>query len=102
MARVADATAAAVRSLAVQAVARSAARESPAGGAPFDTEHGRHEMVEEESQHVVVEDVRMDFWSMVTFMVKWAVASIPAAAILVTIVTLIMFLINAVATQPLY
>lgn len=59
-------------------------------------------MVDEESQHVVVEDVRMDFWSMVTFMVKWAVASIPAAAILVAIVTLFMFLINAVATQPLY
>ena len=59
-------------------------------------------MVDEETQHVVVEDVRMDFWSMVTFMVKWAVASIPAAAIVVAIVTLFMFLINALATRPLY
>jgi integral membrane sensor domain MASE1 len=33
-------------------------------------------------QEVVVTDIRMPFWSMVTFMVKWAVASIPAIIIL--------------------
>ncbi len=27
---------------------------------------------------VIVTDVQMNFWSMVTFMVKWALASIPA------------------------
>lgn len=31
---------------------------------------------------VVVTDIRMPFWSMVTFMVKWAVASIPAFIVL--------------------
>lgn len=56
----------------------------------------------EESHHVIVEDIRMDFWSMVTFMVKWAIASIPAALILLTIATIFMFLINALATEPLY
>ncbi|MDP2497203.1 MAG: hypothetical protein Q8W44_04335 [Candidatus Palauibacterales bacterium] len=58
--------------------------------------------MDEESQHVVVEDIRMDFWSMVTFMVKWAIASIPAALILLTIATMFLFLINALATEPLY
>lgn len=32
--------------------------------------------------HVVVADVRMPFWSMVWFMVKWALASIPAVVVL--------------------
>lgn len=32
-----------------------------------------------------VVDIRMPFWSMVTFMVKWAVASIPALLILIAI-----------------
>lgn len=35
---------------------------------------------------VVVTDVRMPFWSMVTFMVKWALASIPAVIILSLVV----------------
>jgi hypothetical protein len=34
------------------------------------------------SQQVVVTDVRMPFFSMVTFMVKWTLASIPAMIIL--------------------
>ena len=34
-------------------------------------------------QQVLVKDVSMSFWSMVIFMVKWALASIPAVAILV-------------------
>jgi len=33
-------------------------------------------------QRVVVVDIRMKFWSMVVFMVKLAIASIPAALIL--------------------
>ena len=56
----------------------------------------------EDARHVIVEDVRMDFWSMVSFMVKWAIASIPAALILLTIATIFMFLINALGTPPLY
>jgi hypothetical protein len=37
------------------------------------------------AQRVVVTDIRMDFWSMVVFMVKWAVASIPAVLILLLV-----------------
>ncbi len=35
-----------------------------------------------EEQRVVITDVNMRFGSMVTFMVKWAIASIPAFLIL--------------------
>ncbi len=33
-------------------------------------------------QEVTVTDINMPFWSMVVFMVKWAVAAIPAMLIL--------------------
>jgi hypothetical protein len=36
-------------------------------------------MAEPGKQAVVVTDIHMPFWSMVTFMVKWAIASIPAS-----------------------
>ena len=36
-----------------------------------------------EDRYVIVTDVQMKFRSMVTFMVKWAIASIPAVIILV-------------------
>lgn len=49
----------------------------PHCGRPF----GRH--VDASPVHVM--DVRMDFMSMIGFMVKWAIASIPAFIILVTI-----------------
>jgi len=39
-------------------------------------------------QEVTVTDVRMPFWSMVVFMVKWAVAAIPALIILVVLTAL--------------
>ena len=39
----------------------------------------------ETSAHVVVTDIRMPFWSMVVFMIKWAVAAIPAFIILAVI-----------------
>jgi hypothetical protein len=42
-------------------------------------------MSNESGNHVVVVDVKMPFMSMVTFMVKWAIASIPALIILVVI-----------------
>lgn len=42
-------------------------------------------MSNESSNHVVVVDVKMPFMSMVTFMVKWAIASIPAIIILFVI-----------------
>ena len=46
----------------------------------------------EQVQKVTVIDFEMSFWRMVTFMVKWAFAAIPAAIILViawTIITLV-------------
>lgn len=36
-------------------------------------------------QHVIVTDIHMPLWSMVIFMVKWALASIPAIIILALI-----------------
>ncbi|WP_162847932.1 hypothetical protein [Mariprofundus erugo] len=33
-------------------------------------------------QHVTITDIKMPFFSMVIFMVKWAIASIPAFLIL--------------------
>ncbi len=56
----------------------------------------------EEADRVIVDDIHMDFWSMVSFMVKWAIASIPAALLLLTIATIFLFLINTLATEPLY
>jgi len=35
-----------------------------------------------ETTHVTVTDIQMPFGSMVIFMIKWAIASIPAAIIL--------------------
>jgi hypothetical protein len=37
------------------------------------------------SNDVAVVDIKMPFWSMVFFMVKWAIASIPAIIILVIV-----------------
>jgi YesN/AraC family two-component response regulator len=51
-------------------------------------------MNEEESQHVVVTDIRMPFLSMVVFMIKWAVASIPAFIILSIIGFILMMLVG--------
>lgn len=42
--------------------------------------------LQEGPQHVIVTDVRMPFGSMVIFMVKWALASIPALLLLTAIV----------------
>lgn len=38
-----------------------------------------------DSREVVVVDIKMRFWSMVFFMVKWVIASIPAIIILTVI-----------------
>lgn len=42
-----------------------------------------------EAQRVSIEDVHMEFGSMVVFMIKWAIAVIPAAIILVIIAAVI-------------
>lgn len=58
-----------------------------AGAAGKQRERGRiaplpPELYSEGNLRVEVVDVRMGFWSMVVFMVKWAIAAIPAAIIL--------------------
>lgn len=40
---------------------------------------------------VTVTDIDMPFWSMVGFMIKWAIASIPAALILFGVVAAVGF-----------
>ena len=50
-------------------------------------------------QQVLVKDVSMSFWSMVIFMVKWALASIPAIAIVIgAIMAAAMFSANFFST----
>lgn len=49
-------------------------------------------MDQESQRHVVVTDIRMPFWSMVAFMVKWVIASIPAFLILGMLWALLMLL----------
>lgn len=41
------------------------------------------------NNEVIVVDVKMRFWSMVMFMVKWAIASIPALIILAMLLAVI-------------
>ena len=41
-----------------------------------------------EKQKVIVTDIQMPFWSMVMFMIKWTIASIPAFIILTVLVLL--------------
>lgn len=49
------------------------------------------------AQAVVVVDVKMGFWSMVVFMVKWAFAAIPAMIIVALITALLVALLSGVS-----
>jgi hypothetical protein len=49
-------------------------------------------MDQDTPRQVIVTDIRMPFWSMVTFMVKWVIASIPAFLILGMLWVLLMAL----------
>lgn len=42
-----------------------------------------------QKSEVVVVDIKMPFWSMVTFMVKWAVAAIPAILIIAVLLVVL-------------
>lgn len=53
---------------------------------------GRHQEHDDTPMQVVVTDVRIKFWSMVTLLVKLALAAIPAALILVTAVWMLAML----------
>ena len=48
----------------------------------------------QDAQKVVVTDIRMPFWSMVMFMVKLVLASIPALVIFSMIISLVMAVIT--------
>jgi hypothetical protein len=49
-------------------------------------------------QEVIVVDLKMSFWSMVVFMVKWAIAAIPAIIILTAIAALVAMVLGGVGT----
>ena len=49
---------------------------------------------------VVITDIRMPFTSMVTFMVKWAIATIPAVIILVVIWMVVAGMVAGLAGWP--
>lgn len=46
---------------------------------------------------VIITDIKMPFWSMVIFMVKWAIAAIPAMFILVILFSILTGIINGLA-----
>ena len=56
------------------------------------------------NQKVIVTDIKMPFWSMVFFMVKWVIASIPALIILFILLTFLIGFIGGLtgiyAPQP--
>ena len=56
-------------------------------------------METESNQRVVVSDIRMSLWSMVVFMVKWAVAAIPAFIILVVLWGVVVCLVGGMGTM---
>lgn len=43
----------------------------------------------EKRQEIVVTNIKMPFWSMVVFMIKWAIAAIPAIIILTLLFSLL-------------
>jgi hypothetical protein len=47
-----------------------------------------------QSNDVTVVNIKMPFWSMVIFMVKWAIASIPAILILVVLGAMLVGFLN--------
>lgn len=53
-----------------------------------------------ETREVTVVDIKMPFWSMVTFMVKWVIASIPAFIILAAIWVVLATIAAAVLGFP--
>ncbi len=53
-----------------------------------------------EQQEIIITDIRMKFWSMVWFMVKWAFASIPALIIFGAIIVVIGTVVAALFGGP--
>jgi hypothetical protein len=44
---------------------------------------------------VTIRDIDVPFWRIVTILVKWSIASIPAMIILAILITLVSFLVSA-------
>ena len=63
---------------------------------PLQPQTGRHPDHGATAIDVVVTDIRMPFTSMVAFMVKWAIASIPAAIVLIVAAMTIVALLGGV------
>jgi hypothetical protein len=93
--------------------ARPASTEHTGHGAGRIVERGIrrvtiHSIAHEESEsmnadkdnRVIVTDIRMPFMSMVTFMVKWAIAAIPAFIILSIIATAVMAVLHGMLGGP--
>jgi hypothetical protein len=53
-------------------------------------------MASKETNEVVVTDIKMSFSSMVVFMVKWAIATIPAIIILTAVGSITWGLLNLI------
>ena len=47
------------------------------------------------TQEIVVTDIKIPFWSMVVLMVKWALAAIPAIIILIVIGSVLSMVVGA-------
>ena len=48
---------------------------------------------------ITVTDIKMSFWSMVVFMVKWTLASIPAVVILIVLLMAVMAVFGVFGTM---
>ena len=53
----------------------------------------------QEKQEVVVTDISMPFWSMVIFMVKFVIASIPAMIIVSILMTIFMAVMGSIGNN---
>lgn len=54
--------------------------------------------MENDSQNVIITDIKMPFFSMVTFMIKWVFAIIPAAIIIIAVIAILVFGANELAS----
>jgi len=54
--------------------------------------------MENDSQNVIITDIKMPFFSMVMFMIKWVFAIIPAAIILAAVIAVLWFGANELAS----
>lgn len=48
------------------------------------------------SEEIIVKDIQMTFGSMVVFMIKWAIASIPALIILSILMTIVFAILGGI------